>query len=71
MAKFDSMSGEGNTVHYDGDEYFRPSGVFVISECWHCGQPTKWISINFQAFLCSTECADAKWHEYQVVSSRK
>jgi hypothetical protein len=32
--------------------------------CWHCQRQTKWIDINFEAFLCCPECEDAKWDEY-------
>ena len=66
--KFDTLLKDGDSVHYDGDEYFRAS---VHSECWHCKQETHYISINFEAFLCSTECADAKWHEYEIASLRR
>jgi hypothetical protein len=33
--------------------------------CWHCGKDTQWIEINFQAWLCSLECNQAKWREYE------
>lgn len=32
--------------------------------CWHCGRPTQWVELNFEAHLCSEECVDAKWKEY-------
>lgn len=32
--------------------------------CWHCGAETQWVEINFQAYLCSKACNDAKWDEY-------
>ena len=38
--------------------------VETAEPCWHCQKPTTWIEINFEAFLCSPECDDAKWNEY-------
>lgn len=48
---------------------FEPVGtdvvrVSVTAPCWHCLRPTAWAELNFQAHLCSPECADAKWQEY-------
>jgi hypothetical protein len=48
-------------VFYDGDEYHQ---TVEDSACWHCQKLTKFYSISFGAHLCSTECADAKWEEY-------
>lgn len=33
-------------------------------ECWHCKALTTWIDMDFQAFICSEECQEAKWKEY-------
>lgn len=33
--------------------------------CWHCGQPTQFISIDFQAYIHPQVCADAKWAEFE------
>ena len=53
------------------DDHYDPSDreydmVFASSEspCWHCGEMTGWIEINFEAYLCSTECVDTKWAEF-------
>jgi len=32
--------------------------------CWHCGEETEWIDIDFEAHLCSDECLSAKIDEY-------
>jgi len=66
---FDEMCKDGDRVHYDGDEYVKSDAY--SGACWRCGDTTKWVSISFAAFLCSTECADAKWHEYEIASSKR
>lgn len=33
-------------------------------KCWHCETLTHWYEIDFGAWLCSTECAEAKWQEF-------
>jgi len=38
--------------------------------CWHCGMETKWVEINFQAWLCSPACNEAKWKEFAEASAR-
>ena len=58
---YDRLAEEYDTVEYKGGEN---SFCLTPGYCWHCGKPTNWIDINFIAFLCSTECSDAKWHEY-------
>lgn len=35
------------------------------SKCWHCGTMTVFVEISFEAPLCSEECVDAKWKEYE------
>jgi len=32
--------------------------------CWECGDETNWMDIDFQAYICSTECHEAKLNEY-------
>jgi hypothetical protein len=32
--------------------------------CWQCGRLTSFLEINFEAYTCSDECADAGWAEY-------
>jgi len=39
--------------------------------CWHCGQPTQMMDINFMAYICSEECSEAKWGEYMDASIGK
>ena len=34
--------------------------------CVVCGKPTKFLSLTFDAWLCSTECEDILWTENQV-----
>ena len=38
--------------------------------CWHCGEPTVFVEISFEANLCSEECVDAKWKEYEEAERR-
>jgi hypothetical protein len=33
--------------------------------CWHCGENTQWVELNFEAPLCYGECETAKWAEYR------
>jgi endogenous inhibitor of DNA gyrase (YacG/DUF329 family) len=32
--------------------------------CWHCGRPTCWVELSFEAPLCPGPCTDVKWTEY-------
>lgn len=32
--------------------------------CWHCGQPTRFLEVNFEAPLCPGACTEAKEAEY-------
>ena len=34
-------------------------------ECWHCGQPTTWVDIDFEARLHPGPCSERKWDEYR------
>jgi hypothetical protein len=58
MAKFDDDLTE---IEYKGSNLFKSP---TIANCWHCGDLTYWIDINFEAHLCSEECEDAKWDEF-------
>ncbi len=41
------------------------------SPCWHCGELTEFIDIDFNgAPLCSTECQDAKIEEFRQAYNR-
>ncbi len=35
------------------------------SDCWHCGQPTTWIDIDFETALHPGRCSERKWDEYR------
>ena len=34
--------------------------------CWNCDNDTPFLDINFGARLCSVECQDAKWREFET-----
>lgn len=34
--------------------------------CWHCGSTTRWVDLDFLAFLCSEECREAETKEYNA-----
>jgi hypothetical protein len=36
------------------------------ANCWHCGRLTRFIEINFEAYLCPGDCTAAKWAAFQV-----
>jgi hypothetical protein len=37
--------------------------------CWHCGTPTRWLDLAFEAPLCPGRCSDAKAREYAAAGS--
>jgi hypothetical protein len=37
--------------------------------CWKCGFPTRFIDMDFQAYLCSTECLELVMDEYATAAS--
>lgn len=37
--------------------------------CWHCSRMTQWVSISFEAPICSPECEASKWDEYFLALS--
>ena len=51
---------------YDDIEYSSDDYIYApeAKPCWNCGDLTHWVSLSFEAHLCSEECADAKWEEY-------
>lgn len=67
MPRFTQLAEEDAEYGFEGDEYFRSA---TLNPCWHCGNFTRWISISFEAHLCSTECAHAKWQEYFKADNR-
>lgn len=42
----------------------------LTGPCWHCGEQTNWVDIDFQAHICSTECHEAKIAEYITAECR-
>ena len=38
--------------------------VPYAQDCWHCGQPTTWIDLDFQTALHPGPCSASKWDEY-------
>lgn len=46
---------------YDGDEYFIGR---IGGECFWCHQPTKYVSICFEGFICGPKCSNAAWDDY-------
>ena len=66
--KFDtiySTAREDDEIIYKGSTLFKCK---IAEPCWHCGEETFWIDLSFEAHLCSEECEDAKWEEFQEVS---
>jgi hypothetical protein len=60
---------QGNDrIFFNGTELV---DAYSIGHCWHCGDSTHWFDINFGAYLCSEECAEAKWGEYFEARVRK
>ena len=59
---------EGAVKYYAG-AWYSEDGHSVAAQapenCWHCGKPTVWVEINFEAHLCLGACTDAKWREYR------
>ncbi len=51
---------------------FRDPCFWVEDEqpCCYCRQPTHWIDLEFQAFLCAFDCARALWREYVEAERR-
>ena len=48
-------------ITYEGSEVIRGN---THGECFICKSLTKWIDINFEGYLCSTECEDKAWKDY-------
>ncbi len=49
-----------------GDNLWTPSW----RPCWHCGEPTHFVEIHFEAPLCPGRCTDVKWEEYLAEQRR-
>lgn len=49
------------------DNYLRGK---TWGKCWHCGAPTQFIEINYEAHLCSEECEQAKDEEINEACKR-
>lgn len=32
--------------------------------CWQCGEPTRFVEVNFEAYVCSAACDEAGWAEF-------
>lgn len=61
-ASFDDVFGVGDSpIHYKGSDLIYSK---KLHQCWHCGDKTHWVDVNFEAALCSPRCEDAKWKEY-------
>jgi hypothetical protein len=72
MTKFNNIFPDAehlDQVEFKGSELLLYHGGVYNKHCWHCGESTNWIDINFQAPLCSEECFDAKWDEYFKASA--
>lgn len=42
-------------------------GIFketLNDPCWRCGRPTQWVSLSWEAAICSFICDDLAWVEY-------
>lgn len=61
MAKFEDDLTE---INYKGTYLFKSP---IIGNCWNCRDLTYWVDIDFEAYLCSEECEDAKREEYLKV----
>jgi hypothetical protein len=64
MAKFDFSRIDAtytDRIIIGGSELIQSHTIYG---CWHCGEPTEWVEINFSAHLCSDECLSAKIDEY-------
>ena len=53
----------------DADEGFEPKDLLVFKSskeqpCAMCKENTSWINLCFEANVCSEECLDALWKEY-------
>ena len=65
MATFDELCPDTDYVDFMGSPLLRCD---TPQPCWHCGRMTHWGDASFFAFLCSEECARAKWFEYYLAA---
>lgn len=64
MSTFDELYPDAAEGDQSTDPDFEVIRLEVERPCWHCNHATRWVELNFEAHLCSTECVDAKWREY-------
>jgi len=48
-------------VEFDGDFTIKAG---ESKPCYICGITTSWLNGSFQTFICSPECANKLWNEY-------
>lgn len=43
-----------------------PDSMWFMTEkkCWICDEPTTWVELNFQAWVCLGACTDEAWRRY-------
>lgn len=43
-----------------------PDSMWFMTEkpCWICGQPTTWVELNFQTWVCVGVCTERAWQKY-------
>lgn len=51
--------------HFESREYPIMVKFAEYHECEICHRPTRWIEISFEAYICSDECYDCIWKEYE------
>lgn len=51
----------GTEERVDGDGMLKMN---LLRPCWLCEQPTAWLSISFDARICSRLCLDILWSGY-------
>jgi hypothetical protein len=68
LDKFETITFDGKRdILYNGDEL-----MFVIDakKCSMCPEYTNWISINFEGFICSSECLESLITEYSAACEK-
>lgn len=71
--KFDKMFPDARPEPPHDEHQFEGSTMVMLRSelpCWHCQTYTAWADLNFQAPLCSAECARAKWAEYAEAAKK-
>lgn len=63
MVKFDDSNREIlKEIEYKGSTLWHAS---TPGDCFICHEKTYWIDIHFECFICSEECEDKIWSEYE------